>query len=62
MFFFGIIMSVFALIGIFSPETTWKMTEGWKFKDAEPSDGYLAWTRFSSVIALIVVWIIVFSS
>lgn len=41
MLFIKIIASIFLLIGIISPETSWKMSEGWKFKDAEPSEGYL---------------------
>lgn len=58
MFFIKIIASIFLLIGIISPETSWKMSEGWKFKDAEPSEVYLLYTRVISVIILIVLWVV----
>lgn len=51
-----LIFTVFCLLGIIKPELSWKMSEGWKFKDAEPSEMYLVMTRIMSVIILIVIW------
>ena len=56
---FKLIFTVFALIGILNPKLTWQMSEGWKFKDAEPSEAYLVMTRITSVVVLIVVWIVI---
>lgn len=53
-----IVFTVFCLIGIVNPMLSWKISEGWKFKNAEPSDAYLVMTRISSVIILIVVWFV----
>lgn len=53
-----IIISIFALVGIINPELSWKLSEGWKFRDAEPSDAYLVYTRIVSVVILIVLWLV----
>lgn len=53
-----IIISIFALVGIINPELFWKLSEGWKFRDAEPSDAYLVYTRIVSVVILIVLWLV----
>lgn len=50
--------TVLALIGIIDPKLSWKMSEGWKFKNAEPSSFYLVMTRIMSVIVLIVLWLV----
>ncbi|MDI9215817.1 histidine kinase [Clostridium tertium] len=44
------------LINIFNPRLSWKMSEGWKYKDVEPSDSYLIVNRISSVIILVIIW------
>ncbi len=56
MFIIKLIFTIFCLIGIINPELSWKMSEGWKFKDAEPSEAYLIMTRIMSIVILIVVW------
>lgn len=56
---FKLIFTVFCLLGIINPELSWRMSEGWKFKDAEPSEMYLFMTRIMSVIILIVVWFVI---
>lgn len=42
------------LLEIFHPRLTWFLTEGWKFKDAEPSEAYLTFSRVMGVVMLIV--------
>ncbi|SDY87761.1 hypothetical protein SAMN05660462_01106 [Proteiniborus ethanoligenes] len=54
-----IIASIILIIGIINPRLTWKVSEGWKFKDAEPSEAYLIMSRIVSVIVLIIVWLFV---
>ncbi|HZK84052.1 MAG TPA: hypothetical protein VFC58_05120 [Desulfosporosinus sp.] len=39
--FLKLIVSVFLLIGIVNPKIAWMISEGWKFKNAEPSEVYL---------------------
>lgn len=56
--FFKLIFTVICIIGIVNPELSWKMSEGWKFRDAEPSELYLIMTRVMSVVILIVLWFI----
>ena len=56
---FKFLVSIPLVIGIINPELAWQMSEGWKFKDAEPSEAYLVMTRVMSIIMLIVIWIFV---
>jgi hypothetical protein len=49
--FFAILLGLFAAL---APETVWYLTEGWKFKHAEPSDFALVMTRLGGGIAVIV--------
>ena len=51
------LLSIFLIIGIIFPKFAWMMSEGWKLKNAEPSDLYLVMCRISSVIILIAIWI-----
>jgi hypothetical protein len=53
-----LIFTVLALIGIINPKLSWKISEGWKFKNAEPSSFYLGMTRVMSVVILIIVWFV----
>lgn len=56
---FNVIMSIMLIIGIVSPRFAWQMSEGWKFKDAEPSETYLVMTRIMSVVMLIILWVFI---
>lgn len=55
---FKIVISIFLLIGIISPETAWKISEGWKFRNVEPSTAYLVFGRIMSIVILVVIWFI----
>lgn len=50
------IISIPLIIGIISPRLMWSISEGWKFKDAEPSEAYLVMTRIMAVIILFLLW------
>ena len=55
---FGLIVIIIGVVNVASPETGWHMSEGWKFRDAEPSDTALLWGRISGVICIIAgIWI-----
>jgi hypothetical protein len=54
MAFIAFLLFVLGLINIFAPYVGWYMTEGWKFKDAEPSDAALLLYRIGGVIGVIV--------
>jgi hypothetical protein len=57
MVFIKIIASILLIIGIINPKLSWKMSEGWKYKDTEPSEGYLIGTRITSVVILVIIWL-----
>lgn len=54
-----IFMSAIALVGIISPRFLWKISEGWKFKNAEPSTAYLTISRIIFAIMLILIWFVI---
>ncbi|TGE34759.1 histidine kinase [Desulfosporosinus fructosivorans] len=57
--FLKIIASIFLLIYIINPKIGWKISEGWKYKNAEPSEVYLIINRILAIAVLIVIWLIV---
>lgn len=48
------------LLGIFCPRFIFFINEGWKFRDAEPSDWFLLITRIGGFVSLIFGLIIFF--
>jgi hypothetical protein len=57
--FFIFLFVLLALLNIFFPRFGWYMRYGWMVKgDVEPSEAYLLMTRFSSIVALIVLFFI----
>ncbi|MCF6462576.1 histidine kinase [Clostridium sp. Cult1] len=54
-----IIVSILLIINIINPRLGWKIWEGWKYKNVEPSDGYLYVSRVLAVLGLILVWFVV---
>lgn len=59
MLFAKIILSILPLVSLINPKLQWKITEVWKFKNGEPSTFYLVITRITSLITLIVIWILI---
>lgn len=57
--FIKMIASIFLLITIINPRITWMISEGWKFKNAEPSELYLIINRIMAVVIFIVIWVLV---
>jgi len=56
---FKFLVSIPLIVGILNPQLAWEMSEGWKFKNAEPSEAYLIMTRVMSVVILFVLWFLV---
>ena len=54
-----IIASIFLLIHIVNPRIGWKISEGWKFKNAEPSELYLIINRIMATAFLIIIWLFI---
>ena len=51
-----LVIILLLLIGIFnavSPETAWYLSDGWKYKNAEPSEEALGVTRLGGIVALV---------
>jgi len=51
---FGLVFILFGLFAALSPETAWQLQEGWKFRNAEPSDLALVMTRIGGVFTIVV--------
>ena len=41
------------VVSILAPEAMWQLYEGWKFKDAEPSDLALVMHRIGGVLLIV---------
>lgn len=52
--FFALILILLGLLNLLKPEVSWYLSDGWKFKDAEPSDLALGLARVVGVIMIIV--------
>ena len=50
----GLLLIIIGLCNLCRPEEMWHLSEGWKFKDAEPSEDAILWCRVGGVIAIIV--------
>ncbi|OZB91065.1 DUF6199 family natural product biosynthesis protein [Paenibacillus sp. XY044] len=52
--FAGILFIVIGILNIVNPKFAWYLKEGWKIDgDSEPSETYIALTRFGGIFALI---------
>ena len=59
-----LVIFVLLAIGIFnavSPQTAWYLSDGWKYKDAEPSEMALGMTRFGGIVAIIIAVFMMFA-
>lgn len=54
----NVLMIIFLLgAGIFNvaaPKTSWYLSDGWRFKDAEPSEAALEWGRFVGILLIVI--------
>ena len=55
----AIICIICGLICTISPETGWRISDGWRFRDAEPSDDALVWCRVCGVAMLVAAVVLV---
>lgn len=58
----GFFLLIFGLVNLIKPEWGWYLTEGWKFRDAEPSDLALFFGRASGLICTIVGLVLLFGA
>jgi len=50
----GLVLVVAGICNIIDPYLAWKMGEGWQYKNVEPSDEALQWTRIGGGIMIAV--------
>jgi len=48
-----IVLIIWSLVAVFSPQTAWYWREGWQYRNVEPSDAALIAVRIGGVIGLI---------
>ena len=56
------VMLILGVVNAISPETGWRMSEGWKYKDVEPSEAALLWGRIGGIVCIIIGFVIIFRS
>ena len=49
----GIVVIIVGVVNAISPQTGWNMSEGWKFKNAEPSEGALEIIRIGGIVCIL---------
>ena len=49
-----IVLIIWSLVAVFSPQTAWYWKEGWQYRNVEPSDAALIAVRSGGVIGLII--------
>ena len=57
---FGMVIIIASILNIAIPEQMWELYEGWKFRNAEPSDTALTMARIGGVFGIIAGLIIMF--
>jgi len=57
---FGFIAIVIGIVNIIFPNAMWYLSEGWKYKNAEPSDAALIMTRVGGGFAIVIGLFIMF--
>lgn len=50
----GILLIVYGVLSILAPGVMWFLLEGWKIKDAQPSEAAITFGRVFGAIALVV--------
>ncbi|MBI4498433.1 MAG: hypothetical protein HY689_11095 [Chloroflexi bacterium] len=57
---FALIFIALGLLYLFNPRLGWYLSEGWKFRNAEPSDAALVVGRVAGAVAMLVgLWLFV---
>lgn len=51
-FFVRLIFIALGLVGVINPRLAWYLSDGWKFRDAEPSDTALFMARLGGIAML----------
>lgn len=51
--FAGLLLIALGAFHLFAPETSWYLGHGWRYKDAQPSDAALNFTRISGGVAIL---------
>lgn len=59
--FVGFILIIIGILNIAFPQAMWMISDGWKFKDSEPSDAALLLHRFGGVVGIIIGLVAMFS-
>ena len=50
----GLLILGLGLWNAVAPYSSWYLSHGWRYKDAEPSDAALGFTRFGGIVAILV--------
>jgi len=52
-----LLIIILLIVGIFNaaaPQAAWYLSDGWRFKDAEPSEAALDWGRFIGIVLIVI--------
>lgn len=57
----GILFFLIGLFKLLAPRAAWYLEIGWKLDDADPSDGYLYFSRVTGVFFLVISLFFIFT-
>lgn len=57
---FGMLLIIIGILGIAKPEVMWFLSEGWQFKNVEPSELAIIMTRVSGIIAVLAGFFVIY--
>lgn len=50
----GFLLILIGLFNLITPETSWYLKYGWRYKDAEPSEAAIVFGRIGGVVAILI--------
>ena len=57
----GLALAGAGLLAVLNPSLAWQLSEGWRFKNVEPSELYLVLARVGGVVLIIIALVVIFS-
>jgi len=58
----GLALAGAGLLAVINPSLAWQISEGWRYKNVEPSELYLVLSRVGGVVLIIIALVVIFSS
>ncbi len=58
----ALVLAAVGLLEAINPHLAWQISEGWRYKNVEPSEAYLVISRIAGVVMIVIALLLIFSS